>query len=102
MAGESFRFIHASDFHLETPLGDLDTLPTQLREAIATAPMKAAQAVFEAALVENIDFVVLSGDLLNPVTAGPRGMSLLLNYFDKLHAKKTPVFWAASGADDPA
>lgn len=102
MAGESFRFIHASDFHLETPLGDLDALPAQLRETIATAPMKAAQAVFEAALVENIDFLVLSGDLLNPATAGPRGMSLLLNYFDKLHQKKTPVFWAAAGADDPA
>jgi exonuclease SbcD len=102
MAGESFRFIHASDFHLEAPLGDLDTLPAQLREAIAAAPMKAAQAIFDAALVENIDFLVLSGDLLNPTTAGPRGMSLLLNNFDKLHQKKTPVFWAAAGADDPA
>ncbi len=102
MAGESFRFIHASDFHLETPLGDLDAIPSQLRDTIATAPLKAAQAVFEASLVENIDFVVLSGDLLNPATAGPRGMSLLLNYFEKLHQKNTPVFWAASGADDPA
>ncbi len=88
MAGESFRFIHASDFHLETPLGDLDAYPPALREQMATAPMKAAQAVLDAALVENIDFLVLAGDLLNPATAGPRGMSLLLNYFEKLHQKK--------------
>lgn len=102
MAGESFRFIHASDFHLEKPLGDMDVLPTHLRDALATAPFKAAAAVFEAAMVENIDFLVLSGDLLNPVAAGPRGMSLLLNYFQQLHHKNTPVFWAASIADDPA
>ena len=75
MPGESFRFIHASDFHLESPLGDLDTIPSHLRDAMADAPRRAVKAVFDAALVDNIDFVVLSGDLLNPQTAGPHGMS---------------------------
>ncbi|QDT06139.1 putative metallophosphoesterase YhaO [Rubripirellula lacrimiformis] len=102
MPGESFRFIHAADFHLETPLGDLDSLPPHLRELMAEAPRKAAAAVFEAALVDNIDFLVLSGDLLAPQAAGPHGMALLLDYFDKLHAKKKPVFWTAGIADDPA
>jgi DNA repair exonuclease SbcCD nuclease subunit len=101
MPGESFRFIHASDFHLETPLGDLDCLPPHLRDAMADAPRRAAGAVLEAALVDNIDFLVLCGDLLSPQAAGPHGMSLLLDYFDQLHAKKTPVFWAAGIADDP-
>lgn len=102
MPGESFRFIHASDFHLESALSDLDALPPHLREAMADAPRRAAAAVFEAALVENIDFLVLSGDLLSPHAAGPHGMALLLDYFDKLYSKKTPVFWTAGIADDPA
>ncbi len=59
MPGESFRFIHASDFHLESPLADLDALPSHLRDAMANAPRRAAQAVFEAALADNIDFLVL-------------------------------------------
>lgn len=101
MPGESFRFIHASDFHLESPLSDLDSLPPHLRDAMAAAPRRAAQAVFEAALVDNIDFVVLSGDLISPQAAGPHGMALLLDYFEQLHAKKTPVFWSAGIADDP-
>ncbi len=101
MPGESFRFIHASDFHLESPLGDLDALPSHLRDAMATAPRRAAQAVFEAALADNIDFLVLSGDLISPQAAGPHGMALLMDHFDKLHAKNTPVFWAAGIADDP-
>lgn len=101
MPGESFRFIHASDFHLEQPLGDLDSLPSQLREAIVAAPWKAAQAVFDAALNGNVDFVALCGDLLSPMSAGPHGMSMLLDNFEKLYAKKVPVFWAAGIADDP-
>ncbi|TWU40445.1 metallophosphoesterase family protein [Novipirellula artificiosorum] len=101
MPGESFRFIHASDFHLEAPLGDLDAVPSHLREAMADAPRRAAKAVFEAALADNIDFLVLSGDLLSPQSAGPHGMSLLLDYFEKLNSKKTPVFWVAGLADDP-
>lgn len=102
MSGESFRFIHASDFHLEAPLSDVDQLPPHLRDAMAAAPRSAAQAVFDAALADNIDFLVLCGDLLSPLAAGPHGMSLLLDNFEKLHAKKTPVFWAAGTADDPA
>ncbi len=101
MPGESFRFIHASDFHLESPLGDLDALPSNLREAMAEAPRRAAQAVFEAALADNIDFLVLCGDLISPQAAGPHGMALLLDGFEKLNAKETPVYWAAGIADDP-
>lgn len=102
MPSESFRFIHASDFHLESPLGDLDSLPQHLKDVMADAPRRAASAVFEAALVDNVDFLVLSGDLLSPQAAGPHGMSFLLDYFDKLHRNKTPVFWSAGTVDDPA
>ncbi len=101
MSGESIRFIHASDFHLERVLGDLDTIPEHLREALALAPWKAAEAVFAAALVENVDFVVLSGDLLSPPAAGPRGMGFLLDQFDQLAAREIPVLWATGGVDAP-
>ena len=79
MPGESFRFIHASDFHLEKPLGDLDALPSHLQQSMAMAPIAAAKRVLEAALLDNIDFVVLCGDLLSPQTSGPHGMSMLLD-----------------------
>lgn len=100
MPGESFRFIHASDFHLERPLGDLDELPRHLVDSLASAPWDAAEAVFEAALIEGVDFVVLSGDLLSPTAAGPRGVSLLVDYFDRLAEENIPVFWAAGEVDD--
>lgn len=102
MSGESFRFIHASDFHLERPLGDLDELPAHLRDAMAAAPFTAGDAIFEAAISDKVDFVVLSGDLLHPQSAGPYAMAWLLGHFEKLDAAKIPVFWAAGVSDDPS
>lgn len=101
MQGESFRFIHASDFHLETPLGDLDELPPPLRDQMAAASYDAVKTIFDAALSSSIDFVLLSGDLLNPPAAGPYGMNFLLDQLEKLHQAKTPVYWAAGVVDDP-
>jgi hypothetical protein len=46
MAATTFRFIHASDFHLEqTPIG-LDTVPDLWRERLIDAPYRAADRVF--------------------------------------------------------
>lgn len=101
MPGESFRFIHASDFHLESPLGELDMLPTHLHQEIVAAPANAAKLVFDAALSQKVDFLLLSGDLLHPETAGPSGISLLLEQFQRLADEDTPVFWAAGTVDDP-
>lgn len=101
MPGESFRFIHASDFHLDVPLGDLDSLPEHLKSKLVRAPWAAAEAVFEAAVVENVDFVVLCGDLLHPSSAGARGLAFLIDQFEQLGAQGINVFWATGQADDP-
>lgn len=101
MAKESFRFIHASDFHLERPMQDVLDLPDHLRRTLVDAPWKAAAAVFEHALVENVDFVVLAGDLLNPVSAGAQGIAFLLDRFEELAARNIQVYWAGGAADDP-
>lgn len=99
MPRESFRFLHCSDFHLERTLGNLDDVPKHLREALAEAPWKAVEAIFEAAIVENVDFLVMCGDLLNPQGAGPRGMAMLVDGFDALSQRNIPVIWAAGHVD---
>ena len=102
MNGESFRFIHASDFHLERPLGDLDNIPKHLREPMAGAAWKAATTVFETAIVASVDFVLLSGDLTHPLTAGPRGIAMLMEQFELLHEHGIQVFWSTGVSDDIA
>ena len=84
MSGQSFRFLHASDFHLEEPLGGLAEVPPHLGELFLDAPFTAAERVFDVAVRERVDFVILSGDILEPTLAGPRGISFLLNQFATL------------------
>ena len=100
MTGESFRFIHAGDFHLERPLSDLDEVPQHLREPMAVAAWKSATTVFETAVIENVDFILLSGDLFHPIAAGPRGMSLLLDQFELMQQHNIQVFWTTGQVDD--
>ena len=73
MSGRPFRFLQAGDLHLELPLQGLAEIPDHLRPTLIDAPFLAAEQVFETAAAEHVDFVVLTGDVLNPEHAGPRG-----------------------------
>ena len=94
MPAESLRFLHAADLHLEQPPHGLAEVPDHLRDLLIDAPFQAAARVFENAIVEDVDFVVLSGDVLNPRTAGPHALSFLFEQFQLLREQKIHVYWA--------
>jgi hypothetical protein len=97
------RFLHASDFHLDRPLGGVAEVAAHLREPFIEAPYRAARRVFDAALAEEVDFVVLSGGLLDPAATGPRGVLFLHEQFERLAQRNIAVYWAGGkddGADD--
>ena len=100
MSTRPFRFIHASDFHLEQPLMGVAEVPDHLRDLFLDAPYTAAQRVFDAALAEDVDFVVLSGDILHPPGCGPRGPLFLVRQFARLAERGIGVYWAG-GTIDP-
>jgi DNA repair exonuclease SbcCD nuclease subunit len=101
MSTRPFRFIHASDFHLERPLMGVAEVPDHLRELFLDAPYRAAARLFEAVEAENAQFVILSGDLLDPLAAGPRGTLFLLERFRRLAERGTDVYWAGGVVDPP-
>ncbi len=101
MSGEPFRFLHAADFHLERPMEGLTEVPEHLRDVLVDAPFQAVDQVIDTALVEEVDFVLLSGDLLDCRAAGPRAMAFLVNQLHRLAERKIPVFWAGGPADPP-
>ena len=81
MSGWPFRLVHASDFHLELPLFGVSDVPPHLRDMFLQAPYEAARRVFETVLAEEAELLLLSGDLLSPLDAGPRGVCFLLSQF---------------------
>ena len=98
---ETFKFIHASDFHLDEPMSGLAELPNHLKSILANAPYAAAENVFDLAINERVDFVLLAGDLFNMDTAGPRSAAFLLNQFRRLDEKGITVYWCSGSVDQP-
>lgn len=59
----SFRFLHAADLHLDSPLRGLDADRSAPAARIRGASREALSALVELAIAEAVDFVVIAGDL---------------------------------------
>lgn len=87
------RFIHASDLHLEQPLYGVAEIPDHLRPRFCEAAYAAAARLFQTAIDEGVDFILLAGDILQAAHAGPRAVTFLLEQFEKLAAREILVYW---------
>lgn len=101
MTQRPLRFVHASDLHLEQPLYGLETIPDHFRNLLIDAPFQAAERIFEAAVLEEADFLLLAGDVLNAERAGPRAIQFLLDQFQTLAEHGVAVYWAGGAEDGP-
>jgi DNA repair exonuclease SbcCD nuclease subunit len=84
---------------LERPAGGLAEVPDALRSALADAPYQAAERVFDAAIKHQVDFVVLAGDVVDPLLAGPRALVFLAEQFQRLADHGAAVYWAGGRSD---
>lgn len=95
----SLRFVHASDLHLERPLGGVAEVPDNLRELFLEAPFLAAEQVFETVLAEGADALLLAGDVVDFDRVGPRAVVFLNEQFQRLADHKIAVYWACGNVD---
>lgn len=58
-----FRFVHAADLHLDSPLKGLDLKDDAPRESIREAPRRALEALVQLCLSEKVAFLLLAGDI---------------------------------------
>jgi DNA repair exonuclease SbcCD nuclease subunit len=94
-----FKFLQAGDFHLDRPPAGVAEVPEHLRATLVEASYRAATRVFDVALSERVDFLLLTGDLLHPPSAGPRGWFFLVEQFERLQHQGIKVYWT-TGRDD--
>ena len=99
MAKWPLRFVHASDLHLERPLGDLAEIPDHLRDILCDAPYEAARRVFDAAVGQQVDFIVLAGDVVDVGSAGPRALAFLSDQFERMAAAGIAVYWSGGRSE---
>lgn len=93
------RFVHSAEFRLDWPFQGLREFPEAWRDALLDAPYQAAERVFDVALAERVDFVLLCGGLLDPNETGPRGPLFLADQFRRLAQHHIPVYWVAGAAE---
>jgi hypothetical protein len=101
MSGWLFRFLHAGSFRLDCLWEGLGELPEALIERLIDAPHSAALRVFETALAEQVDCLVLTGDLVDLSQPSPRSLALLLEQFERLKQAGIAVYWAGGRLDPP-
>ena len=101
MPQRRWRFLHTSDLHLETPVHGVTEVPESMRESFLQATYDAAEQITEIALSHQVEFVLLVGDVLQSSTAGPQGISFLLEQFERLAQRKIAVYWAGGQVDPP-
>ena len=58
-----FKFIHAADIHLDSPLHKLDAYEGAPKDEIRQASRRAFDNLVGTAMVERVDFVLIAGDL---------------------------------------
>ena len=58
-----FKFIHAADIHLDSPLHKLDAYEGAPKDEIRQASRRAFDNMVRSAIVESVDFVLIAGDL---------------------------------------
>jgi len=96
---QPFRFIHSSDLHLDRAPRGLAEMPDAWRPMLIDAPYRAAERIFDAALKERVDFLVLAGDVVDPGLAGPRALVFLAEQFARLAQQGIRVYWSGGRAD---
>ncbi len=101
MATPIFKCIHASDLHLEQVFSGMGKIPVAFMDPLLDAPYLATESIFTAALAEEVDCVLLTGDVLSADEPGPRSLVFFVEQCERLAARGIPVYWSLGGDDPP-
>lgn len=88
----AFRFVHAADLHLDSPLRSLALRDPELAELIGNATRRAFAGVVRICLEERIDALLLSGDLYDGEQTSMKTARFLADQVDMLHQAGIRVF----------
>ena len=88
----SFRFFHAADIHLDSPLTGLAGIEGRVAERIRSAPRAAFEALVERAIEEEVDFFVIAGDLYDGTWRDYKTGLFFAEQMGRLYRAAIPVF----------
>lgn len=99
--GRPLRILHCGDFRLDTPCLPLPGLPASLQDAYVESRYRAVERLFDRAIAERVDVVVIAGGTLDANLTGLRGPWHLVEQFGRLQAANIDVAWGSGQVDAP-
>lgn len=94
------RFLHTADFHLGSPLRAVESASDQLAERLQRATLEALRQVVQVAIDEDVDFVVVAGDLYDQEARSVYANEFLVDQFTRLDESCIPCY-VIHGNHDP-
>lgn len=96
----SIRFLHLADLHLGSQLKTQHREATTSLETLDAAIYTAVERLFDTAIEEDVDFVVIAGDLYDEDSRSVKANAFLKEQFDRLADEQIPVY-VSYGNHDP-
>ncbi len=94
-----FKFLHAADVHLDSPLRGLERYDGAPVDQIRQAPRQALKNLVQLALDERVDFVLLAGDLYDGDWQDFSTGLYFISQMVRLREAQIPVFLIAGNHD---
>ena len=88
----TFRFVHAADIHLDSPLRSLALRDQALADLIGNATRRAFVGIVDLCLDEQVDALLLSGDLYDGEQTSMKTARFLADQTHRLHEAGVRVF----------
>lgn len=96
----SVRFLHTADLHLGSQLKTQHRQATGTIETLDSAIYTAVERLFDTAIEEDVDFVVIAGDLYDEDSRSVKANTFLKEQFDRLADQNIPAY-VSYGNHDP-
>jgi DNA repair exonuclease SbcCD nuclease subunit len=94
-----FKFLHAADIHLDSPRSGLDLDPDAPASEIRQAPRRSLENIVQLAIDEQVDFVLIAGDLYDGDWKDFRTGLFFVEQMARLNDARIPVFMVAGNHD---
>ncbi|MET0430184.1 MAG: DNA repair exonuclease, partial [Microvirga sp.] len=88
----AYRFVHAADLHLDSPLRSLALRNPDLAALIGDATRQALTGIVDLCLDERVDALLLAGDLYDGEQTSMKTARFLADQIRRLHAAGIRVF----------
>jgi DNA repair protein SbcD/Mre11 len=88
----AFRFVHTADIHLDSPLRTLALREPELAELIGGATRKAFVAIIDLCLAEQVDALLIAGDLYDGDQTSMKTARFLADQLRRLHEAGVATF----------